>query len=269
MRFYHAFRNSLYNVAWLKRQKSHPGQAWSYFFIFVWCLAIVKTVPVLITLPGFARDLRQELTTSVPDFSAALKNGELAVTGLDQPFIHRAPDENLVVVVDTVSTSSQALSAFLLSGESGILVTKSAVEIFDAKRGEGQTQQWKDAPDFSIDKAKLVDWINRFLRPGIVILAGIMVTVALLVASLVAQLVVLLIASLLTFFASAVTGRGWKFAELFTVALYATTLPSLLALVFGWIVRIGNIHFLALLAFLLAIIFTEDAKKEMPAASEA
>lgn len=224
---------------------------------------LVSTAPVVVSLPSAARELKDRVMSNVPDFQATLKQGALSVAGFPQPFIYRDKESGFVLVVDTVSTSSIALANYLKEGaDSGLRIGKEEVEMIDGRRGEARTQSWKSFPDYSITKAELMQKIIAYSSPKMLaLLAAGALALAFLGIAL-GKLWSILFISLIAYVVSAAARRGWKWGELFTVGLFAITLPSLIAIAFALFgVQIGFVHFLALLAFMLAVVLTREERK--------
>lgn len=260
MRFLMSVYRSLANLAWLKEQKLATRAAWKYFFVLMAAVTVLTAFPFVVGFPGAARELRDKVATSLPDFQATLKQGALTVEGLSQPFIYQDKDSNFVFVVDTISTSSVALANYLSrSTSSGVLLGKDGIEMVDGNRGESKSQSWKSVPDFTITKAELASKIASLSGTGSLVLLVFGAVVIFFISSVLGHLWTILLVSLIVGLVSSLMKRGWKFAELFTVGLFATTLPSLIAIVFSFLgTGLGYVHFLALVAFMLAIVITND-----------
>ena len=269
MSFLLNFYRSLGSLAWLKQQKQAARAAWKYFFLLMALLALASAAPFVVSLPSATRELKDKVMSNVPDFRATLKQGALTVTGFPQPYVYRDRESGFVFVVDTVSTTSIALASYLKGdADSGIRVDKEGIEMTDGASGQTKAQTWKNFPDYSITKAELVQKITVYSTPGMLaLLMGGLLVIAFLGFTL-GKLWSILFVSFITYFVSAIVHRGWKWSELFVVGLFASTLPSLIAIVFMLFrVPVGFVHFLALLAFMLAVVLTKEERTIEDAAS--
>lgn len=262
-----AFYKSLYDFRWLKAQRKNGELAWSYFLLFVFVAAILTIIPFVLMLPGDLKESKGEWLKKVPEFTATFSEGKLALTGLKQPFIYTDDQEQFVVVVDTVTTTSLNLDGYLDDRDySGILVTADRAEFFDAQRQKSEIQYWTDIPDATIDRARVVSWADKLLSTPVVVLIGLFAVLALFIGIGISKLFTLLLVAFVVWIVCSFTKRQWKFGELFAVGLFGVTLSSIVALIINFAgVRRPGIYFLALLAFMLAVVFTKDETTESQA----
>ncbi|MEK7625536.1 MAG: DUF1189 family protein, partial [Patescibacteria group bacterium] len=126
--FFTAFYKSCYDPTWLKAARKFPGKAWSYFCLLVFVLALAATIPVWREASSLLGEFQTEFSAQSPDFQVNLKNGKLTIEKLDQPFVYRS--EELVVIVDTDTTSSVAAERFVTSTDiSTLLITSDRGEL--------------------------------------------------------------------------------------------------------------------------------------------
>ena len=255
-----AFYKSLYDFSWLKAQRKNGELAWSYFLLFVFVLAAFTFIPAIILFPGNLKELKQEGFKKIPEFTATFSQGKLAISGLQQPLVYKDETEDFVLVVDTVTTTALDLANFLPDkDQSGILITADKVEIFDADQQKSEVQYWTDIPDTSFDKARLQSWADTLLSTPVMFLIGLVIVIVLFMGMGIGKLFTLLLVIFIVWIVSELTKRQWKFGELFTVGLFGVRLPSFLAIVAKYFsVRIPGIFFLALLAFMLAVVLTKE-----------
>jgi maltodextrin utilization protein YvdJ len=262
MKFFSFFYNSLFNISWLRQRKNEPGKSWGYFFVFCLLLSLVSAIVVTAALPGVVKELKTSINEKIPaNFSAEIVNGKLGVTGLPQPYVFTdQAKNNFVAVVDTVSTSSLDLKKYLSSGtENAILIDSEKIEIFNGEKNQGQIQYWKDVPNLGsrVDKNFLASLLNK-VGPAFLFFAFLTVFFGTFVVLVIGRLFSILIVSLIVLIVAAIARHNWKFGELFSVGLCAVTIPSLISLVFSLLgISVPFVHFLALLAFMLAVVFTK------------
>ena len=248
----------MYNVTWLKEQRLFPGKAWSYYFIFTLVVAVLTVVPIAVRLPGVLKTAQSAITTKVPDFSATFKGGTLSITNLPQPYMYTFSG-NMQLVVDTVSTNTLHVRDYLKGTEaSGLLVTRDGMELYDAAQGDGRTQTWSNVSDTTLTKESFVTVLTKMARWPIMVLISFGLVVGAYIGLAISRLISLFVAVVIAVLIGALLRRSWKVKELFTLGLYAVTLPSLIALVVDYINPVGSLFFLALLAFLIALVLTKE-----------
>lgn len=260
MHFFTSFYKSLSNLPWLKAQRLFPGRAWKYFFSFVFLFAVLFSLPFLIPMPSAVQSVKTTFEKDIPDFRAKLTAGKLSITNLQQPFVYRSDANGYIVVADTVSTSSVLVSNFATSTDlSSILITSDRLELRNVLSGDARTELWSAVPDFDLTKTDLANFLDQISNIKILPLIILGLFLLIYLGLILSQLYAILMVSLLVWLAAKLLGRDWTFRSLFTVGLYAGTLPALLSLViafFGF--GLTSIYFLALLSFMLALVFTRD-----------
>ncbi len=272
MNFFRSLYNSLFNVQWLRARFLFPAQAWGYFFLLALFLSVFSLIPVVVMVPGAIRLVRSSIETKVPNFDVSVQDGALSVSGIANPYSVSSEEsgKNLTLYVDTVATTTFDARE-LAQGPNGavILATKDALEIYDKEQGRDQVIPWKNVGDFSFTKQMLLTQFDRYTSPAVLPFIGLLVLVITYVGFVIAKLVSILIVTLIVLVVCRIAGRPWRFAQLYTIGLYAFTLPSLIALVLFLIgLPVASIHFLALLSFMLAIVFTKDRSITEPIAEE-
>lgn len=260
MRFFSSLYKSTHDLTWLKEQKNKTGAAWGYFFLFVLLLSALTVLPIVVSLPLGIKVVREKIT-QLPDFEAKVTSGTLHVTGLTQPYVFKQDD--FVVVVDTVTTSSLELKEYLEARQSGVLVTKDRFEFYNDQKGESRTQYFKDVNELSFNKADVQGVAKKLLSPVTITIVVLLLVLFFYLILLVAKLYSVVLVAFLVFIVCKIAKRPWQFRELFVMGLFATTLPSVLSMIFNlFALPIPYVHFLALLAFMVAAVFTSDKAPE-------
>lgn len=256
--FFTAFYNSLFNSSWLKAVRFFPGKAWGYFCLLVFFFAAISVIPSALHFRSFLFDLNKSFETLVPEFQATVKDGNLSVEKLQQPFVYRSDD--FVIIVDTLTTSTATLEQYVTTTNSGsIIITATEIEVRDSRTGEGKVQSWSKMPDFSFSKSDAGNFVGRLTTPAYTVLAVFVIFIGLYVGFFVSKLYNIVLATLMVSVAARLFGRGMKFGELFTMALYAITLPTILSFLLALTgITISYIQFIALLAFMLSVVFTKE-----------
>lgn len=261
MWFFTSLYRSLFDFRWLKERKNNSGQSWSYFFLFVFFLAGLTMIPLFLEMPSGLKEMRSLAEKNLPDFKAEWRGGELAITQLEQPFIWN--EDNFVLVIDTATTTELQLQSWLKAAtNSGVLVTKDRVEIYDANKNSSRIQYWKDIPDYSITKAELLNKADKWLSPLSVYLISILLFFGVYAGLIISKLFVLLLVVVVVLIINNFAKKGWNFKQLFNVGLFALTLPSIALAALSWVGgRISWLNFLVLFIILLTVIFVKDNKE--------
>lgn len=252
-----AFYKSLYNADWIKAKRFFPGEAWTYFSLFIFALAFLTTIPAAIALHPALQDARDAFSKNVPAFTAEFKGGKLSVSNLPQPFIYK--DQNFVVAIDTVSTSTAALENAVSTTPNKLIITSASFEVL----GEGQSreQSWSTVPDYSFSKQYIIDLLGRFLSPGLYFAGMLAIFVGLYIGFFIAKLYSIVLVTLVVTVESKIFGRNYRFKEILTMSLYGVTLSTIVGLVFAFS-GLSYVSFITLLAFMLAIVYTREDEEE-------
>lgn len=265
MRFGQSLLHSLYDAAWLYAKRTNMRQAWSYFFVFTVFACLVSLIPAYIAMPVAVGAVKNVVQTKVPDFKATMNGGTLAVEQLAQPWTLEQEDDGdkIRIVVDTTSSSTQSAGTHLQGGVSAVLINSHQLEMYDARIGESRTQDWSNVPNFTFTKNDLVSAVNSLSQPGSQVFIAIALTLAVICGALIGNLWSLLIVTIIVFLLAKLLRRAWGMKELFTIGLYAVTLPTILGIVFAVFgLASGLVYFLALLAFMISVTLTKE--KEVP-----
>ncbi len=260
MRFGTALYHSLFDGMWLYAERTNMRKAWSYFFVFTALVSVLSVVPALVALPAATQMAKQEITKNVPDFSATFMGGRLSVTGLAQPWVREYSDdgEKFRIVIDTTATSTDAASAYASSTVSMLVVNSRYAQVYNADAGESKTQSFSTVPNATFTKSQLLALVDHFTSPGAYVVLGLVVAIVVFVGAVIGNVWSVFIASLIALLVSRLSRRAWTLRELFTVGLYAITLPTLIGFVFTVVdFAGGTVYFAALVAFMLAVVFLQ------------
>ncbi len=255
MRFLIAFRNSLSNIAWLKANRASTTGAWRYFSLFVLLLTMAIAVPVGVAVAPMVREVRQVAEKGLPPFSATMASGTLSIVGLDQPL--RLEREGVTVYIDTVATST-----ITRLNTNSIVISRRGVLVYNAVTDREETRLFDTVPDGTATSEMVANTILQITSPGALILWAFGFVLLLFITFFVIKVWLLIIVTSLVYLVAQISGRPWYFKELFTVGLFALTLPTLLVMglaMVGIVVPYGNA--LALFAFMTAMVVTGDDVK--------
>lgn len=261
--FFTAFYKSLYDSAWLKAVRVFPGKAWSYFCLLVFVFSLIAVVPTGLAFRSFSQEFGQNFSASAPSFQANLKSGKLTIEKLKQPFVYHLSDFTLVI--DTKSTSSVEIEKFVTStAGSTLLITSDRAEFHDAKTGESRAQTWSGMPDYSFSKGDVEAGLHQLATPWYLALSMLVIFTGLYLGFFVVKLYNILLVTLMVSVFARLSGRMMKFWELFTIGLYAITLPSIIGIALALTgLEFSYVQFLALLAFMLAMVWSDDGTDKL------
>lgn len=262
MWFFSSLYKSLYDLSWLRQQKGDTGKAWGYFFLLIFLVTGLTLIPLFVGLPKGVSTIQSKFTNDVPNFVADLKGGELAITELVQPYVVK--EEKMVVVIDTVTTSPMELSSYLTtSDDSGILITKDKLEIYNASNKQSRAQLWSGMPDYHISKDQALTTLVKFLHWPVLILICFGLFILFFIGLSIGRLAFVLFWGFVVWLINVIAKKNWSYREIFNVGLYVSTLP----LLFTLILTTGgvSIRFLSTLLFvglMVATIFIKE--KQLP-----
>lgn len=255
MWFFNSFAKSLYDLNWLRARRSELGKAFSYFFLLIFLYTGLTLAPAFVNFMrgDTVKEIKMALEQKVPDFTATVKNGELAITNLKQPYtwIDVEGQDRLMIVVDTVSTGTLRIEDYLQThtkAMSGVLITKDRAEMFDIDKGQSRTQLFRDFPDFSFDRTQLIGWVNKFLSKPMLFAYFLFFFAMMYVVLGVWKLIFTLIISVIVMLIAKIAKKKWLFKEIYAVGLFAGTLAMVISAVlqgFDLVIPfIGTIAFL-------------------------
>jgi len=261
MWFFSSLYKSLYDREWLKAQRHFAGRAWAYFFLLTFFVAGLTVMPLVLEMPNQAAKLRDTAAQQIPEFKADIVNGELSVTGLEQPYIVK--QDNVTFVVDTVSTGTISAASYITNNdESALVITKTALV---AKSGENteMTETWKDAPNYSFDRTQLVSLMDKYLKPVAVYIISSLLFLGFFLGLSLTTLLLVLGSSAICYLFAKRRRLGWSFRQVFTVGLYASTLAVAIGLIGGWLhMGLGVLQLAAMVAYLITVVRMPDVEKK-------
>ena len=228
MSFFTTLYNSLYNFKWLRDQKSNSSWAWGYFFLLIILVSGLSTISLGFKYFDVAPDIKKNVHSELPEFQAEVKNGQLQVDGLVQPYIKTF--ENLVIVVDTVSTGTVDIKNFVKQEDQSVLLaTKESIEVYNASDKSIKSQTVKDFDGFKNDRAGVLKNIDTITSTKMVWIAAAVIFVFLWLFLAASNLLNVLFFSFLFYTISKRQKLDWKFKEVYTVGLFTITFPLILA----------------------------------------
>lgn len=258
MQFLFALYYSLWDLPWLKNARLAPQKAWGYFLVLMTVFTALFFIPVAFSLPQSVRDFQTVVAKDLPSFQAVWTNGSLVVSGVQQPYVSKG--EGYVLVVDTVSTTTIDLQKYLETKQQKVLlITKNKMAALDGATGEQQSQDWDTDFSWSVNKEQVVAWLAAHTSFGNLIVISLILLVIIFVSVVLSKLWLLAVVTSIVLLLSMLMRRGWRWGELFVIGLYGMTLPCLISYLIGLTgLRLSGLYFSALLAFMVAVAFTND-----------
>lgn len=227
MSFFTALYNSLYNFKWLRNQRNNTSWAWGYFFLLIILVSGLSSIILGFKYFDTAPVIKKAVYNELPDFQAEIKNGQLQVSGLVQPYIKNY--EKIAIVVDTVSTSTVDINNFVKGGDQSVLlITKDTFTAYDAQDKSTKTQTMKDIGDYKTDRTEILKKADVFFSNKMIWIATVVSFVVLFLFATVTNLLNVLFFSFLFYTISKQQKLTWKFKEIFTIGLFAVSLPIIL-----------------------------------------
>lgn len=259
MFYFKAFLNSLYNFNWLKSNRKNTGQAGTYFVFFVLLISAVYSGYFIWKIPKVVAEIRTAVVGEVPDFKLEARDGFLSVTGVEQPYIKQIEDddgEEFKFIIYTDTEEDLNINDYIdPDKESGVLLARDYVVTHQHERNKTEIQRFKDIPNFSFTKGELMKWFDKF-SGGLPLFLFFLLLLALFVVFVISKLIYISLISLFVWIAAEFGKKEWKFSEIFTVGLYAVTLPTLINLILMLVGKpIPFVYALVLTGLILGAVF--------------
>lgn len=266
--FFEALYKSFTNPVWFSKQSKQTKKSAWFFVLTVLVLAFGATYfATFRAMPSAVGAVKNVIEKEVPDFHATVTDHKLSVTGVEQPYIRRFETEEdgiLVVIVDTMSTSTLTVEQFVTSSDKAILITKDQIlsnttDIFGSTK-----EDFSDVPNVSFSRADAMNTLNNLVgtwRPMIVV---VVLAIVFLVWGLGLLAYLLICASLIYLVYTRTTkhpvGERYTWKEVFTLSIFAFALPKIVmtALSFG---LLASIPFVVTLAMVVAVFRALSVKK--------
>jgi hypothetical protein len=228
MSFFTALYNSLYNFKWLRNQRSNTSWAWGYFFLLIILVSGLSTITLGFKYFDTAPVIKKAVYNEMPEFQAEIKNGQLQVSGLVQPYIKNY--EKIAIVIDTMSTSTVDIKSYIKADDQSVLlITKDAFTAYDAQNKSTKTQIMKDIGDYKTDRAEILKKADVFFSTKMIWIATVISFVVLFLFATASNLLNVLFFSFLFYTIAKQQKLTWKFKEVFTVGLFTVTFPLILS----------------------------------------
>jgi hypothetical protein len=275
MKFFKAFYNSIFDFRWLSAQRGTAKNGLAYFFILIFVITLGIGSFASWQAIKFYRIIKVEFQNKIPDFQADFKGGKLKVTKLEQPynFEYITPEKKnfdavrFFIHIDTVSTSTVAgverLNSFIKNKTDIVaLLTGEEIIFYDGNKGGQITiNNFSEVPDTSFDKEKIKGFLDKAGQYMPLVIFGIFIIAY--ISQAASKILFLAFWSLILLAVSKIAKKDWKYKELFSVGLFAITLPAIFSLfyfILGWYLPFAYI--LLYLIIMILVIFKAASKKE-------
>ncbi len=227
MSFFNTLYNSLYNFKWLRNQRNNTSWGWGYFFLLIILVSGLSTISLGFKYFDTAPIIKKAVYNDLPEFQAEVKNGQLQMSGLAQPYIKNY--EKIAIVVDTVSTSTIDIKNFVKADSRSILlITKDSIIAYDAQDNSTKTQAMKDFDGFKTNRMEVLKKADTIFSNKMVWIVTVVTFVLLWLFLVASNLLNVLFFSFLFFTIAKQQKLNWKFKEVFNVGLFTITLPLIL-----------------------------------------
>lgn len=223
---------SLYDFKWITLQKDKTFLSFVYFFAFFFVIVSLRGLFFVQDIPKNFASHWEVIYSSFPkEFYVEKNDSGLSLSGLDQPYITEFKDDNYLVTVyiDTVSTSSVSVDDVI--GDSAtdkylVLVTSKKFKFYDPSTKKTVTEDIGNLPNFSFTKEQIGNEVVKLkerMFPGL-FFVGVLIFTIFFGAE---KLFYLLFLSWFVYIFSRADKKAWRFAQVYTIGLYAITLAIL------------------------------------------
>ena len=265
MRFYlDAFVKSLYDFKWLSGQKGKMKKGFIYFTLLMVLGGLVFLVGVLTSAPKFVKEFKNTVNNELPELTLVGEDNLIHIEGLPQPYIYEAEgdDGDFIFVVDTSPEAESSLDDHIKSHHTGgVLLAADEIQVY--QKDQSKTTNWDlgNFDNFNFSKGDVVSFIDKWANT-VVYGFAIFGTFMVIVFGGLFKLAYLSFISFIVLVISNIADKKWKYGQIFTLGLFALTLPTVLswALVRFWY-PIPFFYTCALLFFMLMVVFYKVKKK--------
>ncbi len=163
--------------------------------------------------------------------------------------------------IDTVSEEATDIEDVIdITSEDGMLITRTKMMVHeDDGAGRTQTMYVADFPDVTVSKETILDWANK-VATSLTIVAVLAMWGVFFIGIAVWKGLYLVVLSFVAWVVARIAKKEWLFEDVYTVSLFAQTLPSLLAFgLFALGIEIAYAYSVLVIAILLFITFQKPA----------
>lgn len=263
MYYLRAIYYSLYNVDWLQKQKKHTGKGFVYLLFISVVLSGIFSFYLAKEFPALVQEAMIFVQEEVPDISATVTNGELEIIGLEQPYTFIDREDGFIVYIDTTSDESVNLEDIIdVQSENGLVLSKTKLMFHDRQEASRtQTFYMSDVPNGTLTKQDIVDWGEKLLR-SLSFVFFFLLWFVLFIGTLIGKGLYLLVLSFISWVVAQFGKKAWLFEEVYTVALFAQTLPSILMMILLFLgIDIPYAYSVLVIGILVFIVFQKPVHR--------
>lgn len=268
--YFQAVWKSMSDVRWLREQRKDIARASKYFLGII---LVISLVDAIVFSHAFLRDVNgvsKKALEVAPNLSIERKDGNLKASGITEPFVFETitDGQSILIYIDTTTSSAAIPSANLLQAKEKntflIAVTSDMIRFVEGSTGKEQTITAVQLPENSVipygKTAKHIQEISE-RKHSLAVVAAI-ITLILFIFYTIAELIYLAFVTLVAYGVSRVKKYSWTFGELFTVGLFAVTLPLLVDEILSLFGVYIPILTTALLIALLCVVAKEKVEEK-------
>ncbi len=260
MFYFKAFLRALYDHKWMRKNRHDMGRAGAYFVFFVLFLSALYAGFFSWKIPRLVEQYRAPVMERIPEFEMKIEQGRMRVDKLNEPYVFtgQGNGEEIVVVVDTQTDPDQvSLSNFVdTDSQIGFMLLRDRVLIHDPGQNQTRVQYYdQDLSGVSLTRSDMDKWANR-LSAGLPYFVFFLILLGFFAALVIGKLVYLAIISLVIWTSARLGYRDWTYKQVYTLGLYAVTLPSLAKFLFDIFGHpLPYIYTILLLTVMMAAVF--------------
>ncbi len=224
--------------------KEGVGKAFLYLFLFSLIFGTISGVIVGYQTNQGLQAFVGEIEQGLPDFT--LTNGELHVEG-EMPIV--LEEDDTLMIIDTTGLTSPSI---LDDYPTGLLVFKDSV-IYKKSVFETRQYRFSDFGDVTLTKADILTYLPLLKWIGVIF--GIFVFLFFYIAKIINAFIL----TILSFILSAIQKAKISFAQMYSMSIYALTLPILIDV----LLKLFNLNLRWYLYYGIAFVFMWMAIRAM------
>ena len=263
------------DIRWLRERRKDGVRGSKYFFGLLLIVSLAYSVTATYGITKDLKIITQKAAIAAPDLSFAKKEGKIVASGIAQPFTFESDLEGqkLFVFINT-ATSSAAVPAKTFSESKKdtmvVVITEDKVDILNTADGTTYVLNASELPDnASIPYGKTARTVEEFVKtPRFFAMVVTTLAVIIFILFTIAELLYIAFIAGIVAIVARVKKAPWTFGDIFTVSMFAITLPLLVGDVLPLLgVEVSYIGTIIFMGLLFAIVFYKgeeplDSKEE-------
>jgi|GEM_PF-7115056 len=262
LKFLEPFYRSLFDFAWIDKNKNNTRLAIKYFLVISIISTTVMAINVVYQGNNLVREKLTELEKTAPNLNIDLVDGKLNISGLEQPFVYKVNDfsdyfQGFTLVIDTESENPNLKNYEKQNNRNVIFLAKDKSFLFE-QTGEKAEKNYSQT-DLHLTKNQIVDFFNNWDFWGQIL--AFLYFLALCIG-IFGTFIYLIFFSLILLIICSLRKKKETYKELLTIGVFSLTLPCLFELLFCFInFSIPLIYPIAFLFVSLSTIFLNKKPK--------